>query len=132
MLEYPKIETLLNRDPKTFKVIEGQWRLPEFAYLADAEWLFTEKIDGTNVRIQWEEGVLRFGGRTDNAQMPTVLLAELQDFSILNFCRIHSGLLPTSVCLVKGTGQKFKRAVVTTRQTGWTLPCLIFGLTGGG
>lgn len=84
MEKYPKIETLLNRDMQTFGVIDGAWRLPEFEYLRDNVWVFTEKIDGTNIRVGWQpkengEYELRFGGRTDNAQIPTFLLNHLQD-----------------------------------------------------
>lgn len=75
-MQYPKIETLFDRDDKTFKVIEGQLREPEFGLVS--RWLVTEKIDGTNVRVFWEKGAVRFGGRTDNSQMPTFLLAYLQ------------------------------------------------------
>lgn len=87
MKEYSKIETLLNRDKITFGVIDGEWRLPEFEYLKDNIWLFTEKIDGTNIRVGWQpkengEYELRFGGRTDNAQVPTFLLNKLQDLFV--------------------------------------------------
>ncbi len=77
-MEYPKIETLYNRDPKTFKVIVDQIRLPEFDNVR--RWHITEKVDGTNLRVMWD-GVkkeLTFGGRTDNAQMPTSLVTYLQ------------------------------------------------------
>ena len=43
--------------------------------------MIDEKIDGTNVRIFWEPTDSfspNFGGRTDNAQMPTTLLTHLQ------------------------------------------------------
>lgn len=90
--EYPKIESLLDRDPKTFKVIEGAWRLPEFAYLASCPWLWTEKIDGTNIRVEFcssrcekstAEGAIRFSGRTDAAQLPVLLLQRLMEiFSV--------------------------------------------------
>jgi len=76
---YPKIETLYDRDPDTHGVIVGQWRLPEFEYLAENEWVWNEKVDGTNIRVSWEDGEVRFGGRTDNAQIPTRLLNQLQD-----------------------------------------------------
>ena len=75
-MEYPKIETLFDRDEK-FKVIEGALRLPEFAI--PKTWLVTEKIDGTNVRVAWDGEAVRYHGRTDNAQMPTFLLTYLQD-----------------------------------------------------
>lgn len=43
--------------------------------------MIDEKVDGTNVRIFWEPNdpfSPNFGGRTDNAQMPTNLLQHLQ------------------------------------------------------
>jgi hypothetical protein len=79
MISYPKIETLYDRDPKTFKVIPEKLRMPEFEIIN--RWYITEKIDGTNVRVMWNaaEKKLIFGGRTDNAQMPTFLLSYLQE-----------------------------------------------------
>jgi len=77
MLPYPKIETLLDRDPDTHKVIEGKWRLPEFDYLQQNEWYFTEKVDGTNIRVNWNGESITLGGRTDNAQIPANLIEHL-------------------------------------------------------
>lgn len=76
--EYPKIETLFDRDKKTFNVIDGKYRLLEFENVK--KWYITEKIDGTNVRILYEKGCpnVEFYGRTNNAQMPTFLLQYLQ------------------------------------------------------
>lgn len=51
--------------------------MPEFAYLSRCEWLLTEKIDGTNIRVIWDGEKVRFGGKTDNAQMPIFLLDKL-------------------------------------------------------
>jgi len=81
MLKYPKIKTVWQRDPDNhFKtLLEGQWATPEFEYLKDNPWIFTEKVDGTNIRIMWDGERVRFGGRTDRAQMPTFLLSKLQD-----------------------------------------------------
>ncbi len=81
ILEYPKIETLFDRDPSTFKVTESKIRLPEFENIKT--WLVTEKIDGTNVRVIYAKGenmvpMVLFGGHTDKAQMPTFLLEYLQ------------------------------------------------------
>lgn len=76
MIEYPKIETLYDRDQKTKKVIPGALRLPEFA--AVCRWRVTEKIDGTNIRIGLNaDGTVHIGGRTDAAQIPTPLLSYL-------------------------------------------------------
>lgn len=77
-MEYPKIETLYDRDPETHRVKVGQLRRPEFGLVR--EWQVTEKIDGTNIRVMYSpEGGVTYGGRTDNAQMPTFLLAHLQE-----------------------------------------------------
>lgn len=78
--EYPKIETLFDRgeDHK----VTNQLRLEEFGI--PQTWDVYEKIDGTNVRIEFywdEDGMPRLHilGRTDNAQFPTFLMTELQD-----------------------------------------------------
>jgi ATP-dependent RNA circularization protein (DNA/RNA ligase family) len=77
MNEYQKINTIFKRDRETNKIILGDYSCPEFEYLKDNLWTFTEKIDGTNVRVMWENGELRFGGKTDNANMPTKLFQKL-------------------------------------------------------
>ena len=81
MDKYPKIQTVFLRDPATkYKtLLMGQYALPEFEYLANNDWVWTEKVDGTNIRVGWDEERVTFGGRTDNAQMPTFLLGKLQD-----------------------------------------------------
>jgi len=77
MITYPKIQTVWKRDERG-KIIEGQYSTPEFEYLADCPWEWTEKVDGTNIRVYWPGvGAPQFGGRTDNAQLPTPLLNHL-------------------------------------------------------
>lgn len=80
MIEYHKIQSVFLRDPatkhRTFLI--GEWSVPAFGYLADNEWLWTEKIDGTNVRVVWNGAEVRFGGRTNDAQMPVFLMERLQ------------------------------------------------------
>jgi len=79
MTEYHKIQTLFKRDEKTKKIIEGSWTLPEIEYLKDNKWVFTEKVDGTNIRIMWNGSAVTFGGKTDNASIPVFLLYKLQE-----------------------------------------------------
>ena len=55
MKEYEKIETLLK----------------------DIDWEFTEKIDGTNIRIYWDGHKVSYYGRTDKAQIPSQLMNRL-------------------------------------------------------
>ena len=78
MKEYTKIQTLFKRDMSNKgRIIEGEWSLPEFDYLKKNAWLFTEKVDGTNIRVNVSDGNIQFGGRTDAAQIPSMLLVEL-------------------------------------------------------
>lgn len=75
---YNKIPGLYKREEqKPFNLIEGEYREPEFELLKDVEWTFTEKVDGTNIRIIWDGHNVVFGGRTDNAQIPNHLVNEL-------------------------------------------------------
>jgi len=78
MNEYHKIQSIYKRDNKG-KFIVGQWSCPEFEFLAKNEWVFTEKVDGTNIRIMWDGQNLTFGGKTDNAQIPAFLVTRLNN-----------------------------------------------------
>ena len=78
MKEYNKIETIYERDINgTKKLIEGKYRNETVEYLANNEWEFTEKIDGTNIRIYWDGHKITFGGRTDRASIPSHLVNKL-------------------------------------------------------
>ncbi len=81
MMEYHKIQTVWRRDPHTkYKtLIEGAWARPDFEYLAGCPWVFTEKVDGTNIRIGVQDDGVKIGGRTDNAQIPAFLLEVLEE-----------------------------------------------------
>lgn len=70
MKTYHKIQTVYLRDPDTkYKtLLKGQFSLPEFKYLAENEWEFTEKIDGTNIRIIYDGKELIFKGKTDKSE----------------------------------------------------------------
>ena len=80
MREYNKIDTIYERDVDgTKKLIEGKFRNETVEYLANNEWEFTEKIDGTNIRIHWDGHKITFGGRTDRASIPAHLVNKLAD-----------------------------------------------------
>lgn len=80
--KYHKIQTLYKRDmdSKKKELMEGEWTKPEFFYLKDNYWSFSEKVDGTNIRLIFdgETGNIAMGGRTDNAQLPGQLVLNLQ------------------------------------------------------
>ena len=75
MREYHKIETVFNRSTDGDKrLIWGDYRNETVEYLANNIWQFTEKIDGTNIRIHWDGHNVEIGGRTDRAQLPKHLM----------------------------------------------------------
>ena len=77
MKEYEKIETIFARDEKTKKLNENIYRNETIEFLKDIEWEFTEKIDGTNIRIIWDGHKVSYYGRTDKAQIPSQLMNRL-------------------------------------------------------
>lgn len=103
MDEYHKIQTVYKRNPDTnFRtLLIGEYAQPEFEYLAGNLWEFTEKVDGTNIRISYKAGMVVIGGKTANAQIPVFLankLAELFDagrlveqFEGADFCLYGEG-----------------------------------------
>lgn len=79
MKEYHKIQTVFLRDPEAkFKtLLDGHYAKPEFAFLSNNLWSFTEKVDGTNIRVMFDGEKITFGGKTDRANIPTPLLNRL-------------------------------------------------------
>jgi len=74
--EYHKIDTLFERDKKTFIVDPSVLKSPVLATIR--EWDVTEKIDGTNIRVMLNAaGEVSFGGRSNNAQIPGDLVQYL-------------------------------------------------------
>ncbi len=67
---YPKINGVFKRHPKTNRFLMDQWNTPEFGLLADCDWQWFEKVDGTNVRVRLTRDSVEFRGRTDAAQLP--------------------------------------------------------------
>mgnify|MGYP001566540748 CR=1 FL=1 len=80
-MEFPKIESLYERDELTHK-FKQPFVLKSQVYGLLKTWEFTEKIDGTNIRLSWSPAAecpesFHVGGRTDNAQIPADLVAHL-------------------------------------------------------
>jgi len=84
LAEYPKIDTILAEYPKIDTIFE---RKPDFSVSEILKrpvlntisvWDVTEKIDGTNIRVGLRgDGRVCFGGRTNNAQIPSDLFDKL-------------------------------------------------------
>lgn len=106
---YPKIDTLFERDPTTFKIIPGEFT--NKIYKLVREWEWTEKIDGTNIRIMYNPDLLNtklvkdsfdtstgntysvwdcitYGGKEDKSEVPEGVKDYLDE--TLSVDRLHS------------------------------------------
>ena len=80
MRTYEKIETLYQRDLEgTKRLMPGVYRNPTIEFLKDNIWQWTEKVDGTNIRVQWDGHSVSFGGRTERASIPAPLVNWLNE-----------------------------------------------------
>ncbi len=106
---------------KKGEIIEGEYSLPEFETLKDIPWVFTEKVDGTNIRVMWDGNNVQFGGKTDNAQIPVPLLYALQKLfegtAKKQLFIDQFGADPTEVCLYgEGYGPKIQKVGALYRE----------------
>src|SRR5882672_8771874 len=116
MKEFPKIDTVYKRNPENLKrLIEGDWSNPAFGYLANNKWVFTEKVDGTNLRVMingernYPEGTITFGGKTDNASIPATLVTYLQNKFLPMTDKLNE-MFPNGACLYgEGYGAKIQK-----------------------
>jgi len=100
MSEYHKIETLYERDENTHK-LKPELILKNRIYEAIRTWHFTEKIDGTNIRVIWRGGVLSFGGKTDNASLPADLVNWMRETITADNL---AGVFPDTDVVIYGEG----------------------------
>lgn len=106
MIQYHKIMNAFKRNPDNMKqVMNGVWTDPVFEYLSGAQWSFTEKVDGTNIRVMIlppinEDDIPRilFNGKTDNANVPGDLLNRLNVMFLPQADALHEAF-PEGACL---------------------------------
>ncbi len=100
MKPYCKIQTVFKRDPenKFRTLLDWEYAEPEFRYLADNEWIFTEKVDGTSIRVMFDGVGLSFGGKTDNSDIPAKLVNRLQEIFNPQVDKLQE-VFPDGVCL---------------------------------
>jgi len=92
-----------------------RWTNPNFEVLRDKEWWFTEKIDGTNIRVGWDGYRVQFGGRTDRAETPGDLLATLEDMFPEELMEQQFGSTP-AILFGEGYGAKIQKVGGNYRQ----------------
>ena len=112
MDKYHKIQTVYKHDPKTKHktILEGSFSLPEFEYLATNEWQWCEKIDGVNTRVQFNGELTLFGGRTDNAQISSLLINRLNEIFLPQLELFKTMFPDGGICLYgEGYGAKIRK-----------------------
>ncbi len=146
MQDYHKIDSVFLRDPanrmKTF--LMGQWTRKEFGYLQNLNWIWEEKLDGTNVRVRFNPpsgclipGEIVYGGRDKDSQMPTHLYHALhQSFSVDKFLRAfevardkETGDWPEVTLYGEGCGEKIQKGGHGYGKTGFILFDVTVGQT---
>lgn len=66
---YEKIYAPFGRDSsKSEYVNTSKWSKPEFEFLQNNEWIWTQKIDGSNLNIIWDGERVSYKGHTDKTQ----------------------------------------------------------------
>ena len=78
MKEYQKIDTLYKFDNAT-KTYTDEFYSPYVEYLRNNKWLSSEKVDGTNVSVQFDGHRVEFHGRTERSDLPKEVLAILTE-----------------------------------------------------
>lgn len=113
-MEYHKINGLYKRHREgenKGKFIFGDFSLPEFEYLFHNQWIWTEKLDGTNIRIYLNpnENTYNIKGRTDKAVIPIPLMEWLVNFcKNTNFSEVFKET-PEVVLYGEGVGKKIQK-----------------------
>lgn len=106
-------------------VFEDQFSCEEFEWLKDNAWSFTEKVDGTNIRVMWDGTSVTFNGKTDDAQLYMPLVQKLQEtFDTTPKRQVFKEIFnddvnPTQVCLYgEGYGAKIQKGGGNYRPDG--------------
>ncbi len=113
MKQYHKIQTTFKRDPENkFKTLLcNDYSRPEFEYLKNNKWVFTEKVDGMTVVVAWNGFGMKFGGKSEDAQIPTPLLNNLNETFFIQKDKFIEIFGDDNVCLYgEGYGGKIRKA----------------------
>lgn len=112
-MQYPKIQTVFLRDEKNI-IIPQKYTTPEIDYLKNNIFEYTEKIDGTNIRIEINGTDVSIKGRTDKATIPDHLLKYLKETftpeKVLKALSVDSFEGVTATIFGEGYGTKIQTA----------------------
>lgn len=105
---YKKINSIFKREKDSHKFTD-EYSCPEFDYLKNNVWEWTEKIDGTNVVIYWNGTEVQIGGHTAESQMPVFLMDTLRKIFIPNMFEDEFGTNGEMYLYGEGFGNKIQK-----------------------
>jgi hypothetical protein len=92
---------------------DGTFFLPEFECLQDCQWIWTEKLDGMNIRVVLDDdmdNVVEFLSRRDETHIPKPLLKYLRNTLDVESVREQAGLYGEGLCLYgEGVGSGIRK-----------------------
>jgi len=119
---YPKINGLYKRWQKDLHTKDmlpegvkygdfkdGEFALEEFEYLFNNKWIWSEKLDGTNIRIYIDNDELIVKGRTDNAQIPQNLFNWIHNWYELKKEKLKDQFPNGVIFYGEGVGDKIQK-----------------------
>lgn len=126
---YHKINAPFMRDMATKgkPLDKTRWAVYEFELLKDIEWVAYEKLDGMNIRIHFDGERVEFGGRTEKADIPEILLEYLnKTFTLEKMKKAFPDLEGKTVTLfgegmshkIQSGGKYFKNGILGTEGKG--------------
>lgn len=104
MQRYHKIENLFKRH--SGKLVEGEFQEKHVKLLKENQWLFSEKVDGVNIRLHWSGEEMTLLGRNNNSQIPPHLLEYLQ--GLFKKEEIAKHVYPGCILVGEGYGERIE------------------------
>ena len=90
-----------------FKV--NEFSAPEFEYLFDNQWEWSEKLDGTNIRIYINDEGMSVAGRTENADIPAKLYDWIHEWYKDKKDALHMQFPQGVIFYGEGVGSKIQK-----------------------
>lgn len=104
MQRYHKVENLFKRE--NGKLIEEEFQEKHVELLKNNQWIFSEKIDGVNIRLHWSGEEMTILGRNNNSQIPPHLLAYLE--TLFKQEEIAKHVYPGCILVGEGYGERIE------------------------
>lgn len=104
MQRYHKVKNLFKRD--NGKLIIGEFQEKHVELLKNNQWIFSEKIDGVNIRLHWSGKEMTILGRNNNSQIPPHLLKYLE--TLFQQEEIAKHVYPGCILVGEGYGERIE------------------------